>query len=118
MTHSTVPATGPATVPANNRFGVGIVVGALVSLGVVAIVLGSGAATRLAAVPLGPVESRAYAQPFDGASRASVRLQFGAGNLTVAALDRGDSNLALAWQTRACGCHKPRAARAFRCTVA
>jgi hypothetical protein len=96
MTHSTVPASPPASVPANHRFVAGIVVGALVSLGVVAIALGSGAATRLAAVPLGPMESRAYAQPFDGASRASVRLQFGAGDLTVAALEPGNTNLATA----------------------
>jgi hypothetical protein len=96
MTHSTVPASRPATIPANNRFVVGIVVGALVSLGVVAIALGSGAATRLAAVPLGPIESRAYAQSFDGASRANVRLQFGAGDLTVGALEPGNGNLATA----------------------
>jgi hypothetical protein len=86
MTHTTVPVTRPATVPTNSRFIVGIVVGALVSLGVVIIAVGSGAATRLAAVPLGPMESRAYAQPFDGARRASVRLQFGSGDLTVSAL--------------------------------
>src|SRR5437899_526594 len=48
MTHSTVPVTRPATVPANNRFVVGILVGALVSLGLVGIAVGSGAATRLA----------------------------------------------------------------------
>ena len=96
MTHSTVPAPRPATVPANHRFVVGIVVGALVSLGVVAIALGSGAATRLAAVPLGPIETRAYAQAFDGANQASVRLQFGAGDLSVAALEPGNTNLATA----------------------
>jgi hypothetical protein len=78
MTHSTVPVTRPATVPANNRFVVGILVGALVSLGLVGIAVGSGAATRLASVPLGPMESRAYTQSFDGASRANVLLQFGA----------------------------------------
>ena len=95
MTRSTVPTIARATVPANNRFIVGILVG-VVALGVVAIALGSGAASRLSPVPLGPVEARAYAQPFDGAGRANVRLQFGAGNLTVAALDHADSNLAKA----------------------
>jgi hypothetical protein len=96
MTHSTVPVTRPATVPANNRFVVGILVGALVSLGLVGIAVGSGAATRLASVPLGPMESRAYTQSFDGASRANVQLQFGAGDLTVAALERDNANLATA----------------------
>jgi hypothetical protein len=42
------------------------------------------------------VESRTYAQALDGANRANVRLQFGAGDLTVGALDRGDANLAAA----------------------
>jgi len=99
MTHPTVPHTGSkssATVPANNRFLVGIAVGALVSLGVVAIAVGSGAGARLASVPLGPMESRAYTQPFDGASRANVRLQFGAGQLTVGALEAGHASLATA----------------------
>jgi hypothetical protein len=99
MTHATVPHTGAkssATVPANNRFLVGIAVGALVSLGVVAIAVGSGAGTRLAAIPAGPVESRAYAQSFDGASRANVRLQFGAGQLTLGALEAGHAGLATA----------------------
>ena len=35
MTHSVVPATRPANAPANNRFLIGIGVGALVSLGAV-----------------------------------------------------------------------------------
>ena len=96
MTHTTVSAPRPAVVPTNHRFVVGIVVGALVSLGVVAIALGTGGATRLAAVPLGPTESRAFAQPLDGVSRASVRLQFGADNLSLGALEPGDSNLATA----------------------
>jgi N-terminal domain of toast_rack, DUF2154 len=96
MTHSTIPATRPTPVPANNRFRVGMLVGALVSLGLVGIALGTGAANRLAAIPLGPTESRAYTQPFDGASRASVRLQFGAGDLTVGALERDNTNLATA----------------------
>jgi hypothetical protein len=96
MTHSVVPATRPANAPANNRFLVGIAVGALLSLGVVAIALGTGAGTRLAGVPFGPIESRAYAQSLDGASRANVRLQFGAGDLTVGALDRVNGNVATA----------------------
>src|SRR5262245_3838916 len=93
MTHTT---SVPATRPANNRFVVGIFVGALVSLGIVAIALGTGAANRLASIPVGPVESRAYTQSFDGASRANVRLQFGAGNLNVDALQPGTSDLATA----------------------
>ena len=96
MTHAVVPATRPVHTPANHRFIVGIAVGALVSLGVVAIALGTGAGTRLAGVPYGPVESRAYAQSLDGASRANVRLQFGAGDLTVGALDRANGNVATA----------------------
>jgi hypothetical protein len=83
MSDSTVSAPRPAVVPANNRF-------------VVAIALATGAATRLAAVPLGPTESRVFAQPLDGASRATVRLQFGAGNLSLGALEPADSNLATA----------------------
>jgi len=96
MTHSTVPAPRPATLPANHRFIVGIAIGALVSLGVVAIALGTGAASRLASVPFGPMESRAFAQPLDGAGRANVRLQFGAGDLNVGALESDDRNIATA----------------------
>jgi len=92
MTHTSVQATTPA----NNRFVVGIVVGTLATLGVVAIARGTGAATRLAGLPVAPVESRAYTQSFEGADRANVRLQFGAGNLNVAALEPGTSNLATA----------------------
>ena len=99
MTHSTVPHTQarrPATVPANRRFGAGILVGALVSVGVVAIALGSGIGARLASVPLGPMESRSYTQPLDGVNRAAVRLQFGAGQLTLGALDSRDGSVAKA----------------------
>src|SRR3954451_14358706 len=96
MTHSVVPATQPANAPASNRLLIGIGIGAIVSLGAVAIILGTGAGTRLASVPYGPIESRAYAQPLEAASRANVRLQFGAGTLTIAALDRADGNLATA----------------------
>jgi hypothetical protein len=99
MTHGTVPHTRPASaapVPANNRFLVGIAVGALVSLGVVAIALGSGAIGRVTSVAVGPTESRAFAQPINGASRGNVRLQLDAGRLTVGALDTGDTSLARA----------------------
>jgi hypothetical protein len=96
MTHSTVSAPRPAVAPANNRFVVGILVGVVVSLGLVAIAVGSGIATRFAAVSAGPIESRPYAQTFDGAGSANVRLQFGSGNLTVGALDSAERNLASA----------------------
>lgn len=58
----------------------GIVIGVAIALMVVAMLVGLGVANRLAALPLGPVESRAFAQPFDGAT-----VQFGAGQLTVGA---------------------------------
>jgi hypothetical protein len=94
MTHSTVsharPATDTAAAPANRQFGTGVIVGALASLAVVAFTLGA----RLPSVPAGPMESRSYTHSLDGASQAAIRLQFGAGTLTVGALDTGDTNLA------------------------
>jgi hypothetical protein len=96
MTHSTVSAPRRDLLPHHSRFGVGIVVGALVTLGAVAIALGMGAVNRVTSVPFGPSESRAYSQAFEGASRADVRLRFGAGDLTIGALDAGDTNLAKA----------------------
>jgi hypothetical protein len=100
MTHSTVPHAPPThatATPANRRFGTGILIGALAGLGVVAaIAFGSGIGTRLASVPLGPMESRSYEQPLDGISRATMRLQFGAGQLTVGPLENGNGNLATA----------------------
>jgi hypothetical protein len=99
MTQTTVsPArpTSSAPVPANNRFLVGIAVGALVTLGAVAMALGTGAAARVASFPAGPAESRSYAQPVDGVSRANVHLQFGAGQLNLGALEIGHSSLATA----------------------
>ena len=94
MTHSTVSPARP--VPANNRFLVGIAVGALAILGVFVIALGTGAVARVVSLPPGPMESRSYAQPFDGASRANIHLQFGAGQLSVGALETGHTSLATA----------------------
>ncbi len=48
-------------------------------------------------IPDGAAESRAYTQPLDAASHANVRLQFGAGNLIISALERADGNLATAY---------------------
>lgn len=96
MTHSNIPATRPANAPVNNRLLIGIAIGAFVTLGVVAIALDPGAGTRLTSLASGPTESHAYAQSLDGASRANVRLQFGAGDLTVGALDRDNGNVATA----------------------
>src|SRR4051794_22033345 len=96
MTHSTVPHAPPTNAtaaPAKRRFSTGIVIGALAGLGVVAAI---AFGTRLASVPLGPIESRSYEQPLDGISRATMRLQFGAGQLAIGALDDGNGNLARA----------------------
>jgi Cell wall-active antibiotics response 4TMS YvqF len=41
----------------------------------------------------GPVESRSHTQAAEGAQTASVRLEFGAGNLSLNALDASDSAL-------------------------
>jgi hypothetical protein len=89
MTQVSVPQTQPSR-PAS------LSVRALVGLSIAAlavIAIGTGFRSGQIVTP-GPTESAAFSQSLDGASSASMRLQFGAGELTVDALDGTAGTLA------------------------
>jgi hypothetical protein len=66
---------------------------ALAALTLVLLLVGAWALTTLTWSRGGPWELRTFDQPLEGATQASVRAEFGAGQLQVGALEPGDGRL-------------------------